>query len=240
MAAQLMVFLTMISLLSAQGCKTYGTSHTKASSKVDEVQITTGGIIDAASRGDLDKVKKILGQRPDLVNARDSNGATPLHMAANPLSKGLIRAFGNYPETVSLLLQSGAAVNAKNKDGDTPLHDAAYFQGWDTNRERITIKGRIVYPGELASEIIRLLISNGADIEAKSESNAQATPLHHAVAHGLRETVVVLVQSGANINARLSAGGGRLTPLDIARESNRLDIMKFLKSHGAKGKDQLQ
>lgn len=240
MAAKLMVFFVVMSLLSAQGCKNNGISHTKPTKKVDEVQITAGGIIDAASRGDVDKVKKILSQKPDLVNARDSNGATPLHMAANPLSKGLNRAFGNYPETVSLLLQSGAEVNAKNKDGDTPLHDAAYFQGWDPNRERITIKGRLVYPGELAAEIIRLLIRNGANLEAKSERNAQATPLHHAVAHGLKEAVVVLVQSGANIDARLSAGGGRLTPLDIARETNRLDIMKFLKSHGAKGKDQLQ
>jgi ankyrin repeat protein len=239
-SAKLMVLFAGMSLLFVQGCTTYGTSHTKATKKVDEVQITAGGIMDAAGQGDVEKVKKILSQKPDLVNARDSNGATPLHMAANPLSKGLNRAFGNYLETIFLLVRSGAEINAKNKDGETPLHDAAYFQGWDTNRERITMRGRIVSPGELATEIIQLLISSGADIEAKSESNVQATPLHHAVAHGLKESAVVLVQSGANINARLSAGGGKLTPLDIARETNRFDIVKFLKSHGAKGKDQLQ
>jgi len=240
MANKFMVFIAVMSILSAQGCATYRTSHTKATKKADEVPITAEGIMDAASRGDVDKVRKILKQKPDLLNAKDANGATPLHMAANPLSRGFIWESGNYPETVSLLLNSGAEVNAKDNDGSTPLHDAAYFQGWDTTRERITIKGRIVYPGELTIEIIRLLISNGADIEAKSEGNAQATPLHHAVAHGLKEAVVVLVQSGANINARLSAGGGRLTPLDVARLSNRLDIINFLRSHGAKGNDQLQ
>lgn len=229
-----MVFFAVMSILSAQGCATYRTSHTKATKKADEVQITAEGIMDASSRGDVDKVRKILSQNPDLVNTKDAGGATPLHTAANPMSRGFIGAFGNYRETVSLLLNSGAEVNARDNDGDTPLHAAAYFQGWDTTKERITIKGRTVYPGELATEIIRLLISNGADIEAKSGRNAQATPLHHAVAHGLKEAVIVLVQSGANINARLSAGGGRLTPLDVARLSNRLDIMNFLKSNGAK------
>jgi ankyrin repeat protein len=240
MSAKFMVFLVVLSILSAQGCATYRTSHTKATKKADELPLTVEGIMDAASRGDVDKVRKILKQKPFLVNAKNANGATPLHMAANPLSSGPIRAFGNYPETVSLLLNSGAEVNTKDNDGSTPLHDAAYFQGWDTTRERITIKGRIVYPGELATEIIRLLISNGADLEAKSEGNAHATPLHHAAAHGLKEAVVVLVQSGADINARLSAGGGRLTPLDVARLSDRLDVVNFLKSHGAKGRDQLQ
>ena len=240
MATQLMIFLAVVSIISAQGCATPATSHPKAIKKADEVPISAEGIMAAASRGDVDKVRKILRQKPDLVNAKDANGATPLHRAANPLSSGFIPAFGNYPETVSLLLNSGAAVNAKDNDGSTPLHDAAYFQGWDTSREKTTIKGRTVYPGELAAEIIRLLISNGADIEARSERDAHATPLHHAVAHGLKEAVVVLVQSGADINARLSAGGGRLTPLDVARLSNRWDIMNFLKSQGAKGKEQLQ
>jgi ankyrin repeat protein len=60
------------------------------------------------------------------------------------------------------------------------------------------------------------------------------------VDHGLKEAVVVLVQSGANINARLSTGGGRLTPLDVARLTNWLDIKDLLESHGAKRKSQLQ
>ena len=240
MVSKLMVFLAVMSILSAQGCANYRTPSTKATKKAAEVRITAEGIMDAASRGDVDKVRKILNQKPDLVNARDANGATPLHLAANPLSRGSMWAFGNYPETVSLLLNSGAEVNAKDNEGATPLHNAAYFQGWDTTREKIKIKGRIVYPGELTTEIIRLLLSNGADIEAKAERNAQATPLHYAVDHGLKEAVVALVQSGANINARLSAGGGRLTPLDMARLSSRLDIKNLLESLGAKGTDQLQ
>jgi ankyrin repeat protein len=240
MTAKLMVFLYLLSILSAQGCAIHKTTDTRIAKKADGLPITTEGIMDAASRGDADKVRKILSQKPDLVNAKDANGATPLHVAANPLSRGFVWQFGNYSETVSILLSRGAEVNARDNDGSTPLHDAAYFQGWDPNRERITVKGRIVYPGELTTEIIRLLISYGADIEAKSERNAQATPLHHAAGHGLKEAVIVLVQNGANVNARLSAGGGRLTPLDIARLSNRWDIMNFLKSHGAKGKDQLQ
>jgi hypothetical protein len=57
-----MVFLAMMSILSAQGCASYRTPSTKATKKADEVQITGEGIMDAASRGDVDKVRKILNQ----------------------------------------------------------------------------------------------------------------------------------------------------------------------------------
>jgi hypothetical protein len=99
-----MVFLAAMSIRSAQECATYRTSHTKATKQADEVPITAEGIMDAASRGDVDKVRKILKQKPHLLNAKNANGATPLHRAANPLSRGFIWVSGNYPKRVSLLL----------------------------------------------------------------------------------------------------------------------------------------
>ena len=49
-------------------------------------------------------------------NAKDNNGATPLHLAA----------YNGHGEAVDVLLEKGADFNAKNNDGATPLHLAAY------------------------------------------------------------------------------------------------------------------
>jgi ankyrin repeat protein len=72
-----------------------------------------GEIHDAASIGDLTRVKALLQSDPDLAFSKDSRfGLTPLHVAA----------FSGHRDVVELLLTNKADVNAKDKDGHTPLH----------------------------------------------------------------------------------------------------------------------
>jgi ankyrin repeat protein len=64
-----------------------------------------GEIHDAARKGDLESVKALLKDNPELVNDKDDNyGATPLHWAAA----------GGYQDVVELLLVGKAEVNAKD------------------------------------------------------------------------------------------------------------------------------
>ena len=63
-------------------------------------------------------MEKLLAESPDLVNARDNDGYTPLHRAA----------YGGHCKTADFLISHGANVNAKTQDGWTPLHAAAH---WD-------------------------------------------------------------------------------------------------------------
>ena len=49
------------------------------------------------------------------VEARNEDGATPLHLAAN----------GGHTETAMTIIRAGADVEARNEDGATPLHLAA-------------------------------------------------------------------------------------------------------------------
>ena len=74
-----------------------------------------GEIHHAAYDGDLDKVKALLKDNPDLVFSKDELGLTPLHTAAA----------GGHKEMVELLLAKKADINARNKNGMTPLHYAA-------------------------------------------------------------------------------------------------------------------
>ena len=63
------------------------------------------------------------------------------------------------------------------------------------------------------SEIVQLLLDNGADIEIKAKDKNGGRPLHWAAFFQQEEIVSLLIQSGANVNS-LDANG--LTPLDSA------------------------
>ncbi len=70
-------------------------------------------IMRAALAGQTDAVVTLLNSGND-VNARDSDGRTPLMEAA----------FGGHLDVVEALLERGADVNAKDKDGWTALMEA--------------------------------------------------------------------------------------------------------------------
>ena len=82
----------------------------------------------------------------------------------------------------------------------------------------------------------RLLLENGANIDAKADDENGGTPLHWAVAFGTKDMVILLVEAEADINALENNG---LTPLDAATvfdpEMNNLatcEKVEYLKQHG--------
>jgi hypothetical protein len=65
----------------------------------------------AVRAGDLERVAQILGPHPDAAAARDADGATPLHYAAESGHREIVRA----------LLDAGADINARDgRFGATP------------------------------------------------------------------------------------------------------------------------
>ncbi|ELT87575.1 hypothetical protein CAPTEDRAFT_48439, partial [Capitella teleta] len=106
-------------------------------------------------------------------NARDGNGATPLHYAAEKA----------YIPIADLLLSNKADPNIQDDDADTPLH-------WAIKQPSITynlIKDKLIDLFELfiqhgASKdqlnVVKLLIQNGAHVNEKGMHGA--TPLHYA------------------------------------------------------------
>src|SRR6266568_3903457 len=68
-------------------------------------------LIEAAKRGDLERVKRILETDDRLANLKDESGATPLHYAA----------MNGYRQIVQLLLERGADINSTDSQfGATP------------------------------------------------------------------------------------------------------------------------
>src|SRR5262250_2829032 len=110
-------------------------------------------IIKAAKSGDLGTLKSLLAEDASLLNARDSDGSTPLHCAT----------WKGHSIVVAALLEAGADVNAVNQNehwGTTPLHAAAHAN---------------------QAAIAQLLIDKGADLNAKDLEGR--TPMRHTSFH---------------------------------------------------------
>ena len=68
-------------------------------------------LIEAAKQGDLEGVKAVLRDNPELINQKDASGAAALHYAT----------FGGYRPVVQELVRRGADVNIRDgKFGATP------------------------------------------------------------------------------------------------------------------------
>ncbi len=183
----------------------------------------------AASGGDLEKVKALLKDNPDLVFSKDRVGKTPLYLAAVTGHKDVVKfllaskadvnakdisgqtplcgvALSGHKDMVELLLASKADVNAKANNGHTPLHEAAYGGNKD---------------------VVELLLASKADVNAKA--NRGQTPLHEAAFGGNKAVAELLLASKADINAK--DGQGK-TPLYWAVVRGKKDVAELLRQHG--------
>ncbi len=187
--------------------------------------IMAGEIHEAAKKGDLVTVKKILAKDATRIHAQDEVGYTPLSWAAVrgkwDVLKYLLEADVNYqgidrcaalfnacnhdrPEIISLLLARGADMEHKNAWGNTALSLAAQ-------------KGN--------ARVVAFLISEGADINTTSHEGW--TPLHYARIADHPEVVDILLEAGADTTIKDSYGKAALDyafkrPLPISLEKNKL------------------
>jgi ankyrin repeat protein len=135
----------------------------------------------AIRRGDLDALRRLLGERPELATARmigrkgvEGGCRTPLHAATDWPGY-----FPNAPAAVVLLLEAGADPN-DDTGGDrpeTPLHWAASTDDVDVAVE---------------------LLNGGAHLETPGGSIG--TPLDNAIGYGCWHVARLLVQRGAKVD----------------------------------------
>ena len=161
-----------------------------------------GLIMGCANVAFLEYAERELLADPALAGVRNRYGRTLLHDAS---AQGNVRM-------VELLLRLGAEPNGKTSGEHTPLYCVA-------NECRVAGGGHIV----------RALVRAGAQVDARSGAK-ECTALHMAARRGNTEVAEALVDCGADIHARDTAGD---TPLQRARNCRKAGVALLLVSRGA-------
>lgn len=166
-------------------------------------------------------IKRAKGVRLDIA---DSNGVTPLHIAALRGQRG----------ACELLIANGANVDAKDKYGRTPAHHAVRAGNIETANSLIKNGGDIssiqlsAYKGNLSN--LKTLLARGVSVNEQDETGF--TALHAAALGGHREIAEYLISQGGDIEAE---GGPGWTALSYAARGNDKDVVEALRAKGIGG-----
>jgi ankyrin repeat protein len=154
----------------------------------------------------------MLDPKSAILNAlyhQKTDEAVRLADAAPSLTIWEAVALGRDATVERLLADDSALANTASADGYFPLGLAAFF-GHPTT--------------------VRLLLARGADVHEPARNAMKVQPLHAAVASRNPETVAILLEHGAHVNARQQAG---YSPLMGAAAAGREDLVQLLLDHGA-------
>lgn len=182
-------------------------------------------IHEAAQKGDIEAIKKILEKQPGHINTLDKQGESPLHYA---IWKG-------HPQLAKFLIPKLKHVDLKNREQQTPLHYAAY-EGETGIAQLLLSKGAdckirdqygripLHYAARKGSkDIAELLIGKGSDINAPD--NYKFTPLILAFLSKQFDTARMLIENGADVNIPNRFG---TTILHFCTRENNTEFARYI------------
>jgi TolB-like protein/ankyrin repeat protein/class 3 adenylate cyclase len=196
----------------------------------------------AVQKNDVETIRRLMADGFN-VNAKDYFGSTSLHIAS----------YTGNAEIVALLIDSGADIEARargypdnrflfatplmvaSQRGHLSVAELLISAGADANTKNTTVEGGSTRTAihwaafDGYTDIAKLLIANGADIEAVCCSGLW-TPLSIASMKGHGTMSELLISKGANVNY---ADFNAKTPLHNAAISGNVELVQLLLANGA-------
>jgi len=192
----------------------------------------TPAIILASSCGAAETVERLIEMGADTETQYEKEGWRPLHIAAQR----------NHVHVAQVLLNSGALVDAEDNRKAKPIQWALkhkYFEfaelllqfGADIDirwREGYAFLNHEAKDGR--NDTLRFMLQHGADPNTRDQRNgAGSTPLHCAARNDRLNAAEILLDFGADVNAKNDDG---LTPLDMTKMSKKQKVADLLLSRG--------
>ncbi|KAI8853709.1 putative 26S proteasome non-ATPase regulatory subunit [Chytridium lagenaria] len=177
----------------------------------------TASIFSAAYDGNLDTVRTLLAENPQMVTSKDEDQRTALHWAAS----------GKRTLVAAELIEKGAAVNALDDAnwsplmiaasvGCAPIVDLLLQNGADANLKNETLQSPLFYAASKGwIDVCQLLLKHGANVNARDQIK-QVIRLSIARAAAKGNTAIIkmlLEQPKVDIDAEDRSGN---TPLHMA------------------------
>lgn len=180
--------------------------------------------LNAARKGDVAQLEAMLAKDPRLLNFRNEMGQSAIMLAKyhrqakavefllekNPdLSLHEAAAVGTLERVQEMVRERGRLIDSHSKDGFTPLALASFFGNTD---------------------VAEFLVNQGANVELPATNPMLVAPIHAAVAGKHRAIARMLVENGANVNARQQHGWA---PLHAAAQNGDEELVRLLLDNGA-------
>jgi uncharacterized protein len=181
-------------------------------------------LLAAITGGDVEAVRELLREDPELASARNADG----------LSMVLVALFHQQREAAEAILAAdpplgvleAAATGRAERLGE--LLDADPARIAERTPEGFSTLGLAAFLGGAAP--VRVLLDRGADADDDADNRFGVRPVHAAAAAHDHETMRLLLEAGADPNLRQQGG---FTPLHSAAHNDDVEMARLLLEHGA-------